>query len=1371
MNKWALSFLCAFLSCAGIAAAQPYVCSATAGVPPNLRPEGVAEYVSDVVITCTGGSFYTGSPTDIGIFLNANITSRAAGSNSEATLLLDEAAPNNRSLGYNIFRGSQVSANSIRFNNVIVNAPGPNNTRKYRISNIRVDTSQLPPGAAIQAFISPSSSAALPVTPSTVTVGFVGQPQSFDVRSCDDSQASFTNFLQTASQNPALASGLATTGTIGFNVRFRGGSVGAFRRSIAPEQDPFSVGIQYNSESDFVDTEILGPISGVATQGTRLMSRFDHIPAGVRLFVTTAQLGPGGASSATITANLVSTDANGAGPANAVSPAGIGTCSSSGASQFIAELPIVAGTAQAVWEVTSSSPDAIEKLSFGVAVVYVSTPALPALGTVSATGRLGPISTVGSASATAPAPRFAGSPTTLPAFSMGGTATAVTITTANPLPGGQVGTPYSLPSFAASGGTSPYSWSVAQGSSLPPGLTLLSNGAFSGNPTTQGAYSFTIQVTDHTNGVATKFFSIDIASATSGPVITTASPLPPGQVGSSYSPVMFAAAGITPPLTWTAPVSSLPPGLTFTSAGVLSGTPTSHGTYNFNVTVMNSSQQQANKQFSILINPAPAINITITPATLPTGITGNTYSQLLTATGGVGPYTFALASGSLPSGLSLSSGGIVSGTLTAAGSSSFTIQATDSQAHTGSQGYSVGITAPPVVTPPIVDTGVSITTKSLPNGTVGTDYTPSLAATGGIVPYTWSADIRTLPPGVTLSTSGVFSGKPTVAGSFRISVRVADIVGNSDGTVYPMTVTGPPISITTTSLANATIAVSYSGSVQATGGVPPYAFSVITGSLPAGLSLAADGTITGTPTAAGTSNFTVQVTDAALNPQGKSTRALSITVAANPLAITTTSLAGGILNLPYTASVAASGGTLPYTFSVASGSLPSGLSLNAAGNITGTPTSLGDFNVTIQVTDKQNQNANKAFPLKIVASPSITTNSPLGILITGTASTLTLAATGGTLPYAWSITGGSLPSGLSLDPASGAINGTPTAAGAYSFTATVTDANKLTATKASTGRVTTPVRITTTSPLPAAAVGTAYSQKIDATGGTIPYRFSADTLPEGLSIDASGLISGTPTATGGAFTLTATDADNLTATGRFTLAVNLPQLSGVTIGGVTDTPPPATQPRVTLTLGSAFPVAITGTVVLTFASDANVPADDPAIQFSNGTRTAAFTIPAGSTQATFTPADLAIQTGTVSGLITLTSTLQSASGPVTCNCPLNRNIRVAKSVPVITTFRAARISGGITLTIIGFSTTRELTQAVVQFTVSAGGNVPTTSFTIPVSTAAASWFTSAASTQFGSQFSLPIPFTISGDPNVITSVSVTLSNTQGTSTASTAPVQ
>ncbi len=258
-------------------------------------------------------------------------------------------------------------------------------------------------------------------------------------------------------------------------------------------------------------------------------------------------------------------------------------------------------------------------------------------------------------------------------------------------------------------------------------------------------------------------------------------------------------------------------------------------------------------------------------------------------------------------------------------------------------------------------------------------------------------------------------------------------------------IVGNELRITTPSLPSGTQNVAYSTTLAAAGGVTPYAWSLVTGTLPSGLSLnSSTGVISGTPTAAGTSNFTVKVTDA--NSQ-TATQALSIVIA-TALTITTASLPSGTQNVAYSTTLAAAGGVTPYAWSLMTGTLPSGLSLNSStGVISGTPTAAGTSNFTVKVTDANSQTATQALNIVIATALTITTTS----LPSGTqnvAYSTTLAAAGGVTPYAWSLMTGTLPSGLSLNSSTGVISGTPTAAGTSNFTVKVTDANSRTATQA-----------------------------------------------------------------------------------------------------------------------------------------------------------------------------------------------------------------------------------------------------------------------------------------------------------------------------------
>lgn len=181
------------------------------------------------------------------------------------------------------------------------------------------------------------------------------------------------------------------------------------------------------------------------------------------------------------------------------------------------------------------------------------------------------------------------------------------ILTASPLPTGVRNTPY-LIDLQSSGGVPPRSWSIATGSSLPAGLSLTAGGRLSGTPTAPAAtYSFTLVLADSASTpTVSRVFSLKILDQLT---ITTASPLPNGQVGVDYGPVTLAAAGGTGALTWTINSGSppLPNGIILTAGGQLTGTPTVDGTFSFTVRVTDSGagaeQQSTTKNFEITINP------------------------------------------------------------------------------------------------------------------------------------------------------------------------------------------------------------------------------------------------------------------------------------------------------------------------------------------------------------------------------------------------------------------------------------------------------------------------------------------------------------------------------------------------------------------------------------------------------------------------------------------------------------------------------------------------------------------------------------------------------------------------------------------------
>jgi PKD repeat protein len=608
------------------------------------------------------------------------------------------------------------------------------------------------------------------------------------------------------------------------------------------------------------------------------------------------------------------------------------------------------------------------------------------------------------------------------------------------LPDGVVGSAYSQ-TVASIGGTAPLTWTVTAGA-LPDGLGLnAGTGEISGVPTTAATYNFTITATD--SGVPTPQAdsqALQIVVQPSGLAVTTPS-LPDGTVGVAYSSTLAASGGV-PPYTWSITVGTLPDGLSLNSGtGAITGTPTAYGTWGFTVQVEDSSAvpQTATRPLAITIQPEALV---ITTATLPDGQVSVAYSQTLAATGGATPYAWSVIVGVLPDGLSLNGAtGEISGTPTAYGLFNFTVQVDDSWVPTNTATQALSITVNPET--------LVVTTASLPDGQVGAAYSQTLAATGGVTPYSWSVVVGALPAGLALNAStGEISGTPTAVETASFTVEVTDSQGvpATDQQALSINVIPAPLVVTTDTLPDGQIGAAYSQTLAATGGVAPYTWAVIAGALPDGLTLnAATGEISGTPTVMATFGFTVEVTDSQGVPE-TATKALSITINAETLVITTASLPAGTVASAYSETLAATGGVTPYSWAITAGVLPTGVTLNATtGEISGVPAEDGTFDITVEVTDSDAPAATASQALSLVVNPSLPAITTLSVPggTEGVAYSTTLAATGGLTPYRWYVMGGALPDGLALDRVTGEIAGVPFESGTFDFTVKVWDAQIL----------------------------------------------------------------------------------------------------------------------------------------------------------------------------------------------------------------------------------------------------------------------------------------------------------------------------------------
>ncbi len=540
--------------------------------------------------------------------------------------------------------------------------------------------------------------------------------------------------------------------------------------------------------------------------------------------------------------------------------------------------------------------------------------------------------------------------------------------------------------IGASGGSGSYSFSLASGSTLPAGLSLSSSGVLGPLPTTAGSFSFTIMASDNTIGGLTgsQQFTLKVNPAS----ILTLSPatLTPGTAGSSYGPVTLSVTGGFGSYSFAlARGSTLPAGLSFTG-GVLSGTPKSAGTFAFTLTATDSSNQSltGNVKYSLKVNPA----LTLSPTSLATATVGNPFNVQLTATGGSGKNYSFTASG-LPSGLKLSSTGLLSGTPTTAAGSPFpvTVTVADSNVSAISKSYSL-----------TVDATLGISPALLSVATMGNKYSTQLTATGGSGKL-YSFTATGLPSWLKLSSTGLLSGTPPAGTNSPVSfsVTITDSIKATGTSSYTLTVDSA-LTLSPNSLPVATVDNPFYVSLTAGGGSGTgYTFTAtVSGKpLPSWLKLLLTpgpsiAVLSGMPTTASSTPLQVTVTDS-----NKGTISHAYTLTVNPaLVIKPVTLPVATVGDLFRTQLTATGGSgKGYSFTASS--LPSWLTLVQMGHMAngtlifflqGTPTSPTatgtPLQFTIAVTDSNGATGSQTYNLTVnpalVINPATLPSATLG---------------------------------------------------------------------------------------------------------------------------------------------------------------------------------------------------------------------------------------------------------------------------------------------------------------------------------------------------------------------------------------------------------
>lgn len=797
------------------------------------------------------------------------------------------------------------------------------------------------------------------------------------------------------------------------------------------------------------------------------------------------------------------------------------------------------------------------------------------------------------------------------------------------------------------------------------------------------------------------------------------------------------------------------------------------GSYTITASVRIGESSATSVNFSLTNISQLVLNSTC-PANPQAGVS---YLVPISASGGVTPYTWQL-SGTPPAGINIgSSSGVIGGIATIAGSYPIVIRVTDNGigALRQNQTLSCILTVTAAPPPPLSISGCPVGPL-----TIGENYSYALTASGGEANKSWIAT-GNWPGGLSIQGS-IVSGIPTgPAGTYSYHLQVTS--GAQTATSDCSFVVSPARLQLTSGCpgATGTVGVTYGPfALSATGGGGPssYSYSPVNGSLPDGLNLT-NGAISGTPQKPGTYNFAVQVASGSQTAQSP---ACSVVIASSPLEILgSCPISPQQVGNQVSASFTATGGQGQYTFAFLD--QPSWLT-PVANTISGMPKrgEEGDVRFRVVVSDSVGTTNSKECAFTVAPKPlpptvpSIGGTCPASPQLLNSSINLQFTASGGETPYTWSATG--VP-GVTLTSTTGASNsltGSLIQIGSFTLSVGLTDnAGQAAPPLVCPVRVDPPqLTITPSGACPASMFdfGAQFTQSFTAAGGIAPYSWELASPSDLLSL--SSRTGATTTVTGALYkegqiptSLRVSDSAGASARYDCALSVKPIALPGIEITTTTADLVDATLTSsplvgVTLRLASPLPYTITGSLTVTgptAAANLNRPGEAP------------FTIPAGETTQT---ERISLQRGTVAGSVQITiSSLNVSGGPATLPSPApSMRLTIPAQAPSFLV-TASSSGGAITIVVTGYSTTRDIIGGTINFGAAGGATVEDGTIdlaVINISQMFASYFSSSTSNNNGF-FKLTIPISIEGDTNAISTVTVSLRGSAGSSTSPAIPIR